>query len=142
MRLGAPRESCSDLAPVILAFSNRVRVCGPIMISVDGPEISWRWNSISSYVTTSSFGLVLKEGSSMDSPFAPPIVLLSTDFAKTLAAFFLVVSASVLVPDVEGFLLFGTPDVDDFCFFLEVSFFVEDCFLGDSLSTKNKAKGK
>lgn len=142
MRLGAPRESCSDLAPVILAFSNLVRLSGPIITLVDGPEISWRWKSISSYVTTSSFGRVLKESSCIEFPFPPPVVLLSTDFAKTLADFFLVASDSVLVSVDEIFLLLGGPALDDFCFFLEVTFLIEDCFLGDSLSTKNKAKGK
>jgi hypothetical protein len=69
-------------------------------------------------------------------------VLLSTDFAKTLADFFLVASDSVLVPADEILLLFGGAALDDFCFFLEVAFLIEDCLLGDTLSTKNKTKGK
>ena len=70
------------------------------------------------------------------------MVLFSTDFAKTLADFFLVESDSVLVPVDEIFLLFEGAALADFCFFLEVTFLIEDCLLGDSLSTKNKAKGK
>jgi hypothetical protein len=85
---------------------------------------------------------VLKDSSCVESPFPPPVVLLSTDFAKTLADFFLVASDSVLVPVDEIFLLFGGAALADFCFFLEVTFSIEDCLLGDSLSTKNKAKGK
>jgi hypothetical protein len=30
IKIGAPRESCNDLAPIILARSNRVYVGGPI----------------------------------------------------------------------------------------------------------------
>ena len=30
IKVGAPRESCNDLAPIILARSNRVNVGGPI----------------------------------------------------------------------------------------------------------------
>ena len=82
---------------------------------------------------------MLKDSSCVESPFPPPVVLLSNDFAKTLADFFLVASDFVLVPVDEIFLLFGGAD---FCFFLEVTFLIEDCLLGDSLSTKNKAKGK
>jgi hypothetical protein len=69
-------------------------------------------------------------------------VLISADPDDPLAVFFLLVLATLLVAGDETFLLFGTAGLEDFCFFLEVSFFVDDCLLGDSLSTKNKPMGK
>jgi len=85
---------------------------------------------------------VLNDSSCIEFPFPPPVVPLSTDFANTLAAFFLLVSAALVVPSDEVFLPLGTVGLDDdFCFFLEVSLFVEDCLLEDSLSTKNKPMG-
>ena len=44
---GAPKESCKDLAPVILAFSNRVMRAGPIKTCVPLGVISLSSNSIS-----------------------------------------------------------------------------------------------
>jgi hypothetical protein len=85
---------------------------------------------------------VLNESSCIEFPFPPSVISLSTDFANALAAFFLLLPAGLLVPGVETFLLFGTAELDNgFCFFLEVSFFVEDSLLEDSLSTKNKPMG-
>src|ERR687888_1906298 len=52
---GAPKDSCKDLAPLILARSNLVSLGGPIK-TLFSEVISLSSNSASLYVTTSSSG--------------------------------------------------------------------------------------
>src|ERR687888_1967819 len=52
---GAPKDSCKDLAPLILALSNLVSLGGPIK-TLFSEVISLSSNSTSLYVTTSSSG--------------------------------------------------------------------------------------
>src|SRR5919112_5404098 len=60
IKVGAPKESCNDLAPVILAFSNRVSLGGPMIILLSFEKISLSLNSVStSYIWYSLFSFVI-----------------------------------------------------------------------------------
>jgi hypothetical protein len=49
---GAPKDSCNDRAPVILALSNLVSLGGPIKTWLSFEIISLSSNSTSLYITT------------------------------------------------------------------------------------------
>ena len=87
-KVGAPRDNCNDLAPVILAFSNLVSLGGPIIILLSFEMISLSLNSPSaSYILYSLFSFVVSFLAS-SVVFSPYYIFCILNFIRFIFIFF------------------------------------------------------
>lgn len=129
---GAPKDSCKDRAPVILALSNLVSLGGPIKIWLSVEIISLSSNSTSLYITTSFSGrfdfFVGRSICSVAFAFASA----SSEICSVSTCFFRGFPELVRFALDSAFLaVFSLMGCDDF----DRCFLFEEC-----LTTKNTAK--